>query len=45
MAGKSKNPKNENDYYTRQLRRNQILFAIIAVLLILSLTLSAITAL
>lgn len=44
MAGKSKNPKSENDYYARQVRRNQILFAIVAVLLILSLTLSAVTA-
>jgi hypothetical protein len=41
MAGKSKTTKTEKpDYYSRQLRRNQILFGAIAVILILSMALS-----
>ena len=41
MAGKSKNVKTEkNDYYSKQLRRNQILFGVVAVILILSMAIS-----
>ncbi len=45
MAGKSKNSKKDNnDYYARQVKRNQAIFTVVAVLLILALTLSAIAA-
>ena len=41
MAGKSKTVKTEkSDYYSKQLRRNQIVFGVVAVILILSMTLS-----
>ena len=41
MAAKSKNVKNDkNDYHSKQVRRNQIIFGIIAVILILSMALS-----
>lgn len=41
MAGKGKNTKNEkNDHYSRQVRRNQIIFGVVAVILILSMALS-----
>jgi hypothetical protein len=41
MASKSKNNKSEkNDAHSRQLRRNQIIFGVIAVILILSMALS-----
>ena len=41
MASKGKHSKNEkNDYHTRQVRRNQIIFGVVAVILILSMTLS-----
>jgi hypothetical protein len=41
MASKSKNSKSEkNDYQSKQLRRNQIIFGVIAVILILSMALS-----
>ena len=44
MAGKSKIVKTEKtekpDYYSKQVRRNQILFGVIAVILILSMALS-----
>lgn len=41
MAVKSKTGKNEKpDYYSRTLRRNQILFGAVAVILILSMALS-----
>jgi hypothetical protein len=39
-----KNPKNskseKNDYHSKQLRRNQIIFGVVAVILILSMALS-----
>ena len=41
MASNSKNGK--NDYHSRQVRRNQIIFGVIAVLLILSMALSALS--
>lgn len=45
MASKSKNSKKDNnDYYTQQVKRNQAIFTVVAVLLILALTLSAIAA-
>jgi hypothetical protein len=41
MADKSKNSKSEkNDYHSKQVRRNQIIFGFIAVILILSMALS-----
>lgn len=44
MAGKSKNVKNtrneKNDFQSRQLRRNQIIFGIISLILILSMALA-----
>ncbi len=41
MATKVKNNKQEKaDYHTRQVRRNQIIFGVIAVILILSMALS-----
>ncbi len=41
MAGKTKPAKTEKpDYYSKQLRRNQILFGVVAVILILSMALS-----
>ena len=44
MAGKSKIVKSEKaekaDYYSKQVRRNQILFGVIAIILILSMALS-----
>jgi hypothetical protein len=41
MAGKSKTVKTEkSDYYSKTLRRNQILFGMVAVILILSMALS-----
>ncbi|HEY3311435.1 MAG TPA: hypothetical protein VGK00_07325 [Anaerolineales bacterium] len=41
MAGKSKSSKNEKiDYHSRQVRRNQVIFGVIAVILILSMALS-----
>jgi hypothetical protein len=41
MAVKSKNNKPEKtDYHSRQVRRNQIIFGVIAVILILSMALS-----
>ena len=44
MASKSKNNKTEkNDFHSKQLRRNQIIFGIVAVLLILSMALSALS--
>lgn len=43
MASKSKNAKNEkNDYYSQQVRRNQIIITVIAIIIILSMTLSLI---
>jgi hypothetical protein len=43
MAGKSKIVKTEKpDTYSKQLRRNQIIFGVIAVILILSMALSLI---
>lgn len=46
MASKGKNSKKDNnDYYTRQVKRNQVIFTIVAILLILAMTLSAIAAL
>ncbi len=41
MASNSKNAK--NDYHARQIRRNQIIFGVIAILLILSMALSALS--
>ena len=38
MAGKSKNTK--NDFRSKQVRTNQIIFGVIAVILILSMALS-----
>ena len=47
MASKSKIVKTEKlekpDYYSKQLRSNQILFGVIAVILILSMALSLLT--
>lgn len=41
MATKPKNSKSEkNDFQSKQLRRNQIIFGVIAVILILSMALS-----
>jgi len=41
MAGKTKNIKIEkNDFHSKQVRRNQIIFGFIAVILILSMALS-----
>jgi hypothetical protein len=41
MASKSKNLKTEKyDYHSKQVRRNQIIFGFVAVLLILSMALS-----
>ena len=41
MAGKSKNQKIEKiDYHSKQVRRNQMIFGFIAVILILSMALS-----
>jgi hypothetical protein len=41
MAGKSKNTKNDkNDYHSRQVRRNQVIFGFVAVILILSMALA-----
>jgi hypothetical protein len=41
MASKSKNLKTEkNDYHSKQVRRNQMIFGFVAVLLILSMALS-----
>jgi hypothetical protein len=41
MAAKSKNTKSEKtDYHSRQVRRNQVIFGFIAVILILSMALS-----
>jgi len=41
MAGKSKNNRSEkNDFQSKQLRRNRIIFGVIAVILILSMALS-----
>lgn len=40
MASKSKNSVEKNDYHSKQLRRNQIIFGVIAVILILSMALS-----
>jgi hypothetical protein len=41
MAAKSKNMKSEKpDYHSRQVRRNQVIFGFIAVILILSMALS-----
>lgn len=41
MAKKSKNSKSEKqDYHSRQVRRNQMIFGFIAVILILSMALS-----
>jgi hypothetical protein len=41
MSGKSKNAKNEKmDFHSKQLRRNQIIFGIVAAILILSMALS-----
>jgi hypothetical protein len=37
--------KRENDYYKRQLRRNQIIFTVLAAVLILSLVLSLVVSL
>ena len=43
MAGKGKNSKTEkNDFHARQMRRTQIIIAVIAVIVILSMTLSMI---
>ena len=43
MAGKGKNSKPEkSDYHSRQMRRNQIIIAVIAVIVILSMALSAV---
>jgi hypothetical protein len=43
MASKGKNSKNEkNDFRARQMRRNQIIIAVIAAIVILSMTLSMI---
>jgi len=47
MAGKSKNTKtNKNekpDYHSRLLRRNQVIFGFVAVILILSMALAAVS--
>jgi hypothetical protein len=40
MASKSKNKVEKNDYHSRQIRRNQVIFGVIAVILILSMALS-----
>jgi hypothetical protein len=41
MASKSKNSKlDKNDYHSKQVRRNQVIFGFIAVILILSMALS-----
>lgn len=41
MASKSKNSKLEkSDYHSKQVRRNQVIFGFIAVILILSMALS-----
>jgi len=41
MASKSKSNKVEkNDYHSRQVRRNQVIFGFVAVILILSMALS-----
>ncbi len=41
MSAKTKNSKQEKkDFYTRTLRRNQIIFGVVAALLILSMALS-----
>ena len=41
MAVKEKNTKNDkNSYHARQLRRNQIIFGVVALILILSMALS-----
>jgi hypothetical protein len=43
MAGKLKNNKTEKmDYHSKQVRRNQMIFGVIAVILILSMALSLI---
>ncbi len=41
MAGKTHEPKSERrDYHARQVRRNQVIFISVAVILILSMALS-----
>ena len=41
MASKAKSSKNtKNDYHSKQLRRNQVIFGVIAVILILSMALA-----
>lgn len=43
MAKKNQNKKQRDDQYQKQVRRNQIIFGFVAVLLILSMGLSMVT--